>query len=132
VNPRCCLVIVEARRWVVVAGRAGLAAGKRQVQAERAIWPGEHHCPGVERAPNPVASCVCGTWQSRWGPTRPVFVVGGLTVRKAEVPSGAGMTREANAGRRKATGNHDVEARLPLVVVDNRPDRDDCPGPKGR
>jgi hypothetical protein len=27
-----------------------------------------------------------------------VVVVGGLTVREAEVPSGEGMTREANAG----------------------------------
>jgi hypothetical protein len=34
---------------------------------------------------------------------------GGLTVRKADVLSGAGMTREANAGGRKATGNLDTE-----------------------
>lgn len=57
---------------------------------------------------------------------------GGLTARKADVPSGAGMTREANAGSRKATGNRDVMARLLLVVADNRPDRGRCPGPKGR
>lgn len=61
-----------------------------------------------------------------------VVVVGGLTVRKAEVPSGEGMTREANAGSRKATGNRDGMTRLPLVVSNNRPDRDACPGPKGR
>jgi hypothetical protein len=53
-----------------------------------------------------------------------VVVIGGPTVRKAELPSGEGMTREANAGRRKATGNRDSMARLPLVVSDNRPDRD--------
>ena len=52
-----------------------------------------------------------------------MVVVGGSTVRKADVPGGAGMTREANAGSRKATGNHDAMARLSLVVMDNRPDR---------
>ena len=57
---------------------------------------------------------MCGTWQSRWGPA---FVAGELTVRKADVPSGRRMTREANAGGRKTAGNHDVMTRLPLVVV---------------
>jgi hypothetical protein len=52
-----------------------------------------------------------------------VVVVGGLTVRKADVPSGEGMTREANAGSRKATGNRDSMARLPLVASNNRSDR---------
>jgi hypothetical protein len=51
-------------------------------------------------------------------------VVGGPTVRKADVPSGEGMTREANAGGRKATGNPGGATRLLLVVGDNRPDRD--------
>ena len=59
-------------------------------------------------------------------------VVGGPTVRKADVPSGQGMTRQANAGSRKATENRDSMARLPLAVSNNRPDRDTCPGPKGR
>lgn len=59
-------------------------------------------------------------------------VVGGPTVRKADVPSGRRMTREANAGGRKVTGNRDGMARLPLVVSDNGPDRDACPGLKGR
>lgn len=53
-----------------------------------------------------------------------VVVGGGLTVRKAEIPSGRRMTREANAGGRKATGNRDSMARLPLAVLDNWPDRD--------
>ena len=61
-----------------------------------------------------------------------VVVVGGLTVRKADVPSGEGMTREANAGGRKATGTRDSMARLLLVVSANRPDRGLCPGLKGR
>ena len=61
-----------------------------------------------------------------------LVVVGGPTVRKAELPSGRRMTREANAGGRKATGNRDGMARLPLVVSANRPDRDLCPGLKGR
>lgn len=51
-------------------------------------------------------------------------VVGGPTVRKAEVLSGGRMTREANAGGRKATESRDSMARLPLVVSNNRPDRD--------
>jgi hypothetical protein len=97
-----------------------------------AIQPGEHRRPGVERAPNPVASCMCGTWQSRWGSDAALVVVGGPTVRKVELPSGRRMTREANAGGRKATGNRDGMARLPLVVSANRPDRDLCPGLKGR
>ncbi|MBO0884325.1 MAG: hypothetical protein J2P17_29155, partial [Mycobacterium sp.] len=61
-----------------------------------------------------------------------IVAVGGLTVRKVEVPSGEGMTREANAGSRKATGTRDVAARLLMAVVDNRPDRGDCLGLKGR
>jgi hypothetical protein len=61
-----------------------------------------------------------------------VLVAGELTVRKADVLSGRRMTREANAGGRKTPGNHDVMARLPLVVVDNRPDRGGCLGSKGR
>jgi hypothetical protein len=59
-------------------------------------------------------------------------VAGGLTVRKADVPSGRRMTREANAGGRKTPGNHTVMARLPLAAVDNRPDRGGCLSPKGR
>ena len=47
-------------------------------------------------------------------------------------PGGMGMIREANAGGRKATGNRDGMARFPLVVSANRPDRDACPGLKGR
>jgi hypothetical protein len=59
-------------------------------------------------------------------------VAGELTVRKADVSSGRRMTREANAGGRKTSGNHNVMTRLPLVVVDNRPDRGGCLGLKGR
>lgn len=66
------------------------------------------------------------------GSDRTVVLIGGLTVRKAEILSGEGMTRQANAGGRKAAGNRDGVARLLVVVVDNRPDRDDCPGLKGR
>jgi len=66
------------------------------------------------------------------GSDNEIVVAGRPTVRKAEIPSGEGMTREANAGGRKVTGNQDNMARLPLVVPDNRPDRDTCPSPKGR
>lgn len=51
-------------------------------------------------------------------------VVGGPTVRKADVPSGRRMTREANAGSRKATGTRDSMTTLLLVVSANRRDRD--------
>jgi len=36
-------------------------------------------------------------------------VTGKPTVRKAQLPSGNRMTREANAGGRKATGNRDMD-----------------------
>lgn len=49
---------------------------------------------------------------------------GGPTVRKADIPSGQRMTREANAGGRKAAGNRGRWLALLLAAADNRPDRD--------
>jgi hypothetical protein len=57
---------------------------------------------------------------------------GKLTVRKARVRSGRGMTQEANAGSRKATGKRDVFGRLLRWSSSyNRPDTGVRPDPKG-
>src|SRR6516165_9139090 len=63
--------------------------------------------PGIEEAPTPAVSRRCGTWKPRPGPGAQV-VPGKPTVRKAQVPGGNRMTREANAGGRKAAGNRDA------------------------
>ena len=39
----------------------GSLADRLAASVNGAIQPDEHRRPGVERAPNPVASCVCGT-----------------------------------------------------------------------
>src|SRR4051794_34352622 len=69
-----------------------------------------HRAPAVERAPNPgrfssVRNVVTPMGSALWG-SRP-------TARKAELPSGNGMTQEANAGGRKATGNRPDRANSP-------------------
>lgn len=79
---------------------------------------------GVKGAPTPVVSRTCGTWKPRQGPA--MVVAGKPTARNAELPGGDGMTREANAGRRKATGNRDRWLAPPPVVSDNWPDRADA------
>lgn len=64
--------------------------------------------PGVERAPNPVASQTCETWNPdgvRFLATR----TGKPTAREAQSPSGKRMTREAKA--RQPKGN-----RKPNVI----------------
>src|SRR5262249_21608940 len=76
--------------------------------------------PGVERAPTPVVSCRCGTWKPRPGPD--ACVPGKPTVRKAQVPGGNRMTRQADAGGRKAAGNRGTMAGPPLAVPDNWPE----------
>jgi hypothetical protein len=76
----------------------GLAAAKRQA-ATGGICAGRGSTAvlGVERAPNPVVSRACGTWNPNGVRAPP----GKPTVRKAQVPSGNWMTREANAGAPK-------------------------------
>src|SRR5271157_5357100 len=75
--------------------------------------------PGVQRAPTPAVSRVCGTWKPRHGPApgagRPI-------VRGAEYKAGKDG-REANAGRRKAAGNQGQQSvLLQGGAVDTRPD----------
>ena len=86
--------------------------------------------PGVERAPNPVATRTCGTWNPDG--VRPLAPrTGKPTARKAQFPSGEWMTQEANADGRKATGNLDTTLAPPPTVPDNWPDTDICPTRKG-
>ena len=83
--------------------------------------------PGVERTPNPVAARACGTWNPdgvRAWPGKP-------TARKAQTLSGDWMTREANAGSRKATGNREIGSPPPAAAPHNWPDTGWMPGPKG-
>jgi hypothetical protein len=56
--------------------------------------------------------------------------LGRLTVRKAQVLSGNRMAQEANAGRRKATGNRENRLVLQPVLPDNWPDTGALPGPE--
>ena len=53
------------------------------------------------------------------------------TVRKAQPSSGTGKAREANAGRRKETGNRARQSDTSVDCPDNRPDTDFMSGPKG-
>jgi len=73
--------------------------------------------PGAERASASVAAQICGTREPRWGPWG-CQTHGRPTVRKAQFPSGIGRLPKANAGSRKARGNH------------NPPDRPDGPPEK--
>jgi hypothetical protein len=57
-------------------------------------------------------------------------VAGKPTVRKAQFPGGNRMTRQANAGGRKAAGNRGVMLALPLAALDNWPDTG--PGARAR
>jgi len=70
----------------------------------------------MKRAPTPVASHRCGTWQPRLG-SQHRWVLGRPTVRKAESPSGNKMVQEAKAGSRKAAGKRDMFTGSSLVVA---------------
>jgi len=55
---------------------------------------------------------------------------GRLTVRKAQALSGNRMAQEANAGRRKATGNRQTRLVLQSALPDNWPDTGVLPEPE--
>ena len=85
-----------------VCGVQGLAAGKRQALAGHGIWSGEHRCPRGRGGTHPgrislVRNVETPSGSGRSAPGKP-------TVRKAQSPGGNRMTRQANAGGRKATG----------------------------
>ena len=68
---------------------------------------------GVKRAPNPVASRMCGTWKPRRGP-------GGAWQADCEgswIPRREQDAQEANAGSRKATGNSGWRARSSAGIL---------------
>src|SRR5664280_173000 len=114
----------EPRRWDVPAECRDWPLGSGRRRFRRALNRMSTVVLGVKRAPTPVVSRTCGTWKPRQGPA--MVVAGKPTVRNAEFPGGDGMTREANAGLRKATGNRDRWLAPPPVVSDNWPDRADA------
>jgi hypothetical protein len=59
--------------------------------------PGEHRRPGGREGTQSGRILHVGNVAIPMGSDTAVVVVGGLTVREADVPSGEGMTREANA-----------------------------------
>ncbi len=71
--------------------------------------------PGSRR--HPARSQLVGVERGNPGGVRPYATAGRPTVRKAEVPGGIGMTREANAGGRKAAGNHSSGPAPPRRVL---------------
>jgi hypothetical protein len=74
--------------------------------------------PGVEEAPDPVATHACGTRKPRQGPA----VAGTPTARKAELRGGNRTVQQAKAGSRKATRNRDNRVAPPAAVPHNWPD----------
>lgn len=70
----------------------------------------EHLASGVKRASTSIAAQVCGTWKPRWGPGA-IRPLGRRTVRDVQPPSGSWKLPEANAGSRKARGNHNPPDR---------------------
>jgi hypothetical protein len=113
------------------SGVLGQAAVMRQAPVGHGIRPGEHRRPRGRGGTQPGRS----SWV--WNVVTPTgsgtcVVSGKPTVRKAQIPGGTGMTREANAGGRKAAGNRDGRS-WPLLpgVSDNRPDTGPwCPAAK--
>ena len=101
------------------SGVQGLAAEKRQALAGHGVRSGEHRRPRGREGTHPGRiSCVQNV-ATPLGSGHEGFVAGKPTVRKAQLRSGKRMTREANAGDRKATGNPDIRPAPPPVVLDN-------------
>jgi hypothetical protein len=112
---------VNLARWVVMAGWRGwpLRSGRRR--------SGIFCRSGGHRRPRDTGGTHPGRISYVWNVGTPMgsghkAVTGKPTVRKAQSPSGKWMTREANAGGRKATGTLGSKASPPLVASDNWPD----------
>jgi hypothetical protein len=90
-----------------VCGVQGLAAGKRQALAGHGIWPGEHRRPRGREGTHPGRISKVRNVETPSGSGR---MPGKPTVRKAQLPGGNRMIRQANAGGRKAAGNRDKVA----------------------
>jgi hypothetical protein len=106
------------------AGRCEAAGAGRDIP----FRPGGHHRPGVKKAPSPIGSHACGTWEPRRGPA---VTAGRPTVRNAEVLGGTGWPskRMPVAERQQETGARWLAPSL--AVPDNWPDTGCCPDPKG-
>jgi hypothetical protein len=111
-----------------VKGRVGLAAGKRQVPTGDPVPAGRAPLPrGIE-----------GTQTGRILLVRNVTIPLGSSHEqlvsqpqgRAHIPSGRRMSREANAGRRKETGNRARRIDPSVDCPDNRPDTGGCAWPE--
>jgi hypothetical protein len=114
------------------SGVQGLAAEKRQATAGHGIRPGEHRRPRGRGGTHPGRISQARNVETPSGSGRQA-APGKPTVRKAQLPSGNRMTREANAGGRKAAGNRDIKG-WPSAGRSRITGRIPgwCPGPKGR
>lgn len=121
---------VEPRVDGSPTGVQGLAAGKRQVAAGDSA-PVVRAPPSPGSRGHPTRSQLDRAERGIPMGSRRLMLSGRPTARKAETPSGERMTREANAGGRKATGTRDRWSALPPAVPHNWPDRGTCPDPKG-
>src|SRR5664279_5034019 len=88
------------------SGVQGLAVGKRQAPVKEVASPGEHRRPRGKGGTHPGRISIVWNVVTPTG-SGPDGWSGRPTVRKAESLGGDGMTREANAGGRKAAGNRD-------------------------
>ena len=79
------------------SGVQGLAAGKQQATAGHGIWPGGHRRPRGREGTHPGRISLVRNVVTPSGSGH-LVVPGKPTVRKAQVPGGNRMTREANAG----------------------------------
>jgi hypothetical protein len=88
------------------AGWQGLAAVKRQALAGHGIRSGEHRRPRGRGGTHSGRISLVRNVETPSGSGR-LVAPGKPTVRKAQFPGGNRMTRQANAGGRKAAGNRD-------------------------
>jgi hypothetical protein len=125
-HPRRCLVSRTPGDGKQGLG-AGPAVGKRRRRPGNRSRPWEHRGPGVQRAPTPVGSRLCGTWKPRRGPGVP----GKPTARKAEALGGTGWSDKPMPAGRKATGSRGRRLLTPAAAPEELAGYGHMPGPKG-
>ena len=107
---------------------AGPAVGKRRRRPGNRSRPWEHRGPGVQRAPTPVGSRLCGTWKPRRGPGMP----GKPTARKAQLLLAAGQDGPTSQCRQ---AERPQETGAGAAFSSSRPEElagyGRMPGPKG-
>ena len=104
------------------SGVQGLAAEKRRVPVKETTWPGEHRRPRGREGTHPGHSSCVRNAVTPSGSGRALGVSGKADREEGPTPRREQDGREANAGGRKTTGNHESRTGPPAVVVDNRPD----------